>query len=187
MDSNQLRHLEFFSVPNNQVRASQDVPGLFSSSSRWATDNDQTVNPVDQTFDLTGTTGNQLSSMWDMNALAADPGAAGSSSTGPGSLSLESFAQSSPSTAPTSLSMNPAMARQSMLGQSGQALPTRTARLRDGHERKRSKLSTETNPFDSVDYWIQFDNEESLPNVSDGAATLRPDPRLKGKAPSAQR
>ncbi|KAK1767720.1 helix-loop-helix DNA-binding domain-containing protein [Phialemonium atrogriseum] len=164
MDSNQLRHLEFFSVPNSQ-----------------------TVNPVDQTFDLTGTTGNQLSSMWDMNALAADPGAAGSSSTGPGSLSLESFAQSSPSTAPTSLSMNPAMARQPMLGQPGQVLPTRTARLRDGHERKRSKLSTEANPFDSVDYWIQFDNEESLPNVSDGAATLRPDPRLKGKAPSAQR
>lgn len=39
-------------------------------------------------------------------------------------------------------------------------LPPRPPKSKAGHERKRTKLSTESTPFDSVDYWLQFDNEE---------------------------
>lgn len=39
-------------------------------------------------------------------------------------------------------------------------LQPRPPKSKAGHERKRTKLSTDTTPFDNVDYWIQFDNED---------------------------
>ncbi|KAL1864513.1 hypothetical protein VTK73DRAFT_5816 [Phialemonium thermophilum] len=158
MDSNQLRHLEFFSIPNNQ-----------------------TVNPVSQTFDSSGSQTNRSSSTsWGTNALPPDAGATGPASTAPSSLSLESFDQPSVSTAPTSLSMQPPSARSSV---SGSSKPTPHARQhrRDSHPRKRSKLSTESSPLDSVDYWIKFDNEEPLSTIPESGESST------GKIASTQR
>jgi len=73
-----------------------------------------------------------------------------------------------------------------VFGQARQILPTRTPRVRDGHERKRSKLSTDATPFDSVDYWIQFDNEDHLADIPEGSEFTRAEVRPKGKA-AAQR
>lgn len=158
MDPNELRHLDFFTVPNNQ-----------------------TVNPADQTFNLTGATPNQPSSIWDNVA-------SGSPSRAPTSLSLEPLAQSSSSTAATHLSINPSSsARSSMYSQSRQILPTRAPRAREGHERKRSRLSTDATPFDSVDYWIQFDDEEPLADSPESTEVTRSDSALTGNQPPMQR
>ncbi|KAJ9151323.1 HLH-domain-containing protein [Pleurostoma richardsiae] len=135
MDPNLLRHIEYFSVPNNQTVNLSGSP------------------PPQQA---------QQSSIWDAAALSADAGATESPSTAPTTLSLDSYAQQS--TAPTSLSLNNSQRQPSLYNQpSRNILPTRGARSRDGHERKRTRLSTtDATPFDSPDYWLQFDTEEGL-------------------------
>lgn len=191
MDSNQPGHTTPFSLPDNQARPSPVTSGLLPApSSTWTIGNEQIVNPdsANRTFDLTGTSVNPSPFGWDANALEADPGMAGSPSTAPASLCLESHAQSTPSTAPTSLSMNTGAVRHSKRCQTGQMSATRTPRPKEAHQRKRSKLSTDANPFDSVDYWIQFDDEEEpLPAIPERADPSRPDPSLKGKPHSEQR
>lgn len=95
-------------------------------------------------------------SFWDVAGLAADSGL-GSPSSAPTGLSFESFGQppSSPATS------NRSQQRPHMLGQGPRViLPPRPPKAKSGHERKRTKLSTESTPFDDVNYWIQFDNEE---------------------------
>ncbi|KAK3937875.1 helix-loop-helix DNA-binding domain-containing protein [Diplogelasinospora grovesii] len=163
MDSDPSRYLEFFSVPNNQ-----------------------TNNPVDRTFNLAGTSAHS-SSQWDnMASLNLDAGVSGLPSTAPTTMSLDSFAQASASTGLTSMSRNSSSTSRpsSMYTNSEHSrpiLPTRPPRTRDGHERKRSRLATDTTPFDSVDYWIQFDNEEGLGDIPE-AETPKIDARGKGKA-----
>ncbi|KAK3692291.1 helix-loop-helix DNA-binding domain-containing protein [Podospora appendiculata] len=170
MDPNTLRHLEYFSVPNNQ-----------------------TANPVDQSFSLTGAAPSiPPSSMWDApTGLNLDIGQSASSSAAPTAFSLDSFNQASASTGLTSASPNPSLlSRSSVYGsQSDRALPTRPPRRRDGHTRKRSRLGPNANPaasttpitpFDSADYWIEFDNEESLDGIPEGVEASRADPKGKG-------
>jgi hypothetical protein len=96
---------------------------------------------------------NSAQSFWDIAGLPSDSGL-GSPSTAPGSLNFDAFGQASNQP-------NRAQQRQQMLGQSSRViLPPRAPKPKAGHERKRTKLSTESTPFDNVDYWIQFDNEE---------------------------
>jgi hypothetical protein len=68
-----------------------------------------------------------------------------------------------------------------------QSRPIRPARgpsSRDTHERKRSRLSTDsTTPLDSVDYWIDFDKDDSLASVPEGFETPRQAMEGKGKGP----
>ena len=144
----------------------------------------QTVNAVDQTLNLTGTSPVQASPIWD--DLAADGGGLGSPSTAPTSLSLGSFQQAS---ARNSLSdPSPATpSRQSSYSQSSrQILPTRAPRQRTGNERKRSRLSTDSTPFDSVDYWIQFD-DDALPDVPEDTEPAKSENAASGAAQPAQR
>lgn len=62
-------------------------------------------------------------------------------------------------------------------------MPMRAPRSRDGHEKKRSRLGSDATPFDSVDYWIQFDNEDSLADIPEGTELSKSDAKGKGRAP----
>ncbi|KAK3899787.1 hypothetical protein C8A05DRAFT_17830 [Staphylotrichum tortipilum] len=168
MDSDPLRHLEFFSMPNNQ-----------------------TVNPADQAFLTASAT--QPPSIWDTTGLNVDPGLPVSPSTAATTLSLDSVTQPSPLTGLTNVSPDLAStsrppAQQQAL-QSRPILPARGPRARDGRERKRSRLSMDaTTPLDSVDYWIDFDKDDSLASIAETAEPSRPTTMdTRGKAPMARR
>lgn len=113
--------------------------------------------------------------------MTRDQGMAGSPPAQQTGMSLESLLQQATSTTgQASYSMNqPSSARSSVSGQNRQILPTRPPRSKTGHERKRSKLSTDVTPFDSVDYWIQFDNEEGLANIPESTDAPNPEPQTK--------
>lgn len=72
-------------------------------------------------------------------------------------------------------------------------VPTRTPKppSREKPERKRSKLSTDSTPFDSVDYWLQFDNEGTIPEETsaEAGATTQGEPSAESKVqePEPQR
>ncbi|KAF9876069.1 helix-loop-helix DNA-binding domain-containing protein [Colletotrichum karsti] len=140
MDPNFLKDLNYFAVPNNQTNNSVEQPAESSAAgaARNAPD----------------------ASLWE--ALGADQSNSESTSNGPSSM--PSFAQASP--ASTNFGMGPMPAQMNFgQGQQRNALPTRTAqnagpRRRDGHERKRTKVDPEAAALESVDYWIQFDDDE---------------------------
>ncbi|KAK0708258.1 helix-loop-helix DNA-binding domain-containing protein [Lasiosphaeris hirsuta] len=164
MDSDPLRHLEFFSVPNNQ-----------------------TTNPVDQSFTLGASSTTQPPSIWDTAAaLGVDVALSRPPSLAPTALSLDSLGQT-PSTGFSSISpLAPSLSQQSFyFGQPRPALPMRAPRMREGHERKRSRMGTDPAPFESADYWIQFDNDESFSSVPESAEPPRPDLKGKGRDASA--
>lgn len=81
----------------------------------------------------------------------------------------------------------PSSARSSMSGHKRPVLPARAPRSKSGHERKRSKLSTEATPFDSVDYWIDFDNEEELADIPEGFDVPSSEPKGKSTQLSVHR
>ena len=96
---------------------------------------------------------NSAQNFWDIAGLPSDSGLA-SPSSAPGGLNFDSFGQSVNQP-------NRPQQRQQMPGQGSRViLPPRAPKPKAGHERKRTKLSTESTPFDNVDYWIQFDNDE---------------------------
>lgn len=174
MDPNALRQLGFFTGPNSQVQSCSaraariGLPLSFCS----ATDTNQTVNPVDQTFGLIDGQPDQSSSLWDTNAVTRDQGLSNIEPTAPSSLSLDlMFQPSSAAEQEEGGSVRQSSStRSSVSSQFRQTLPTRPPRKRDGHERKRSKLSTEATPFDSVDYWMQFDDQEVLADIPESMA-----------------
>lgn len=161
MDQNTLRQLGFFTVPNSQVQSPQDAAGVLASpSSIWsATDSGQTGNPVDQTFNFADGQSDPSSSLWDTNPATRNSSSLNQSASG----------------------------RSSAAGQNRQILPTRPPKTRDGHERKRSKLSTEATPFDSVDYWMQFDDAEAFADIPESMATPVQGHRSKNRQPPEQR
>ncbi|KAK4042381.1 hypothetical protein C8A01DRAFT_44631 [Parachaetomium inaequale] len=161
MDSDPLGHLEFFSMPNNQ-----------------------TINPVDQPF-LAGTS-TQPPSIWSPAGLRLDTGLTMSPSVAPTTLSLDSVPQPSPLTGLTTMSPGlSSTSRPPAQGiQSRPVLPARGPRTKDRHERKRSRLSIDAStPLDSVDYWIDFDNDDNLPSIPEALEPQRPNIDKKGKAP----
>ncbi|KAK4232518.1 helix-loop-helix DNA-binding domain-containing protein [Podospora fimiseda] len=162
MDSDPIRDLEYFSMPNSQ-----------------------TVNPVDQPF--LGVSAAQQSSIWDTANLGVETVGLSLSPSSAPSLSLESATQPSPLTGFTSMSPNPsATSRTSFQGGQGRpVLSARAPRGRDVHERKRSRLSVDSTPLDSVDYWMDFDKDEPLARIPEGAEPPRQD--AKGKAPMTRR
>ena len=188
MDPNALRQLGFFTVPNSQVQSFQDAADLLVSPSSFssATDTEQTVNPVDQSFNLDGRS-NQSSSLWDTSPVTRDQGTSNPSATAPTSLSLDFLLQpNSPGEADRGSNNQPQSSRSSVSGHR-QILPTRPPKTREGHERKRSKLSTEATPFDSVDYWMQFDNEESLADIPESMTAEILQSKSKKRQPPEQR
>jgi len=194
MDPDALRQLGFFTVPNNQVQSFQDAASVLTSPSSFssATDTEQTVNPVDQTFGLTdGQPGSQSGSLWDPNpnpVTSRDQGLANRGAAAPSSLSLDFLLQpNSPSDQDRASLRQPSSGRSSVSGQHRQILPTRPPRTRDGHERKRSKLSTDATPFDSVDYWMQFDNDDGLAQIPESMAAEILESKSKNRQPPEQR
>ena len=131
MDPNLIRHIEYFSVPNNQ-----------------------TGNPIDRAGALPRPAAPQPLSPW--NTASLDPANQQHSAA-----SFEAYQQAQ-NQAAGGISFEPPERQRSLYSQGPrQILPTRTSNpARDRHDRKRSKLSTDATPFDSVDYWLQFDNNE---------------------------
>ncbi|KAK4643514.1 hypothetical protein QC761_407470 [Podospora bellae-mahoneyi] len=160
MDSDPLRHLEFFSMPNNQ-----------------------TVNPVDQPF-MTSTSA-QPPPIWDTTGMGLAGGISMSPSTAPTPLSLDSIAQPSSLTGFNSISPGISSASQASAHsrQPRPVLPARGVR-RDAHERKRSRLSMDATPLDSVDYWLDFDKDEGLASIPEGVEASRREGELR---PSVKR
>jgi len=70
-------------------------------------------------------------------------------------------------------------------GQPRPAIPMRTSKSREGHQRKRSRIGSDATPFDSVDYWIDFDKEDNLADIPEGIEMSRSDVKGKGRAFSA--
>ncbi|KAL0934259.1 helix-loop-helix dna-binding domain-containing protein [Colletotrichum truncatum] len=141
MDPNFLKNLDYFAVPNNQTNSSveQSAESSASGAARNAPE----------------------TSMWE--ALGADQANSESTSNGP-SGSLPSFAQASPVSTNFGLGSMPGQIPYGQ-GQPRNALPTRMAqtagpRRRDGHDRKRTKVDSEAAALESVDYWIQFDDDD---------------------------
>ncbi|KAK4150324.1 hypothetical protein C8A00DRAFT_37079 [Chaetomidium leptoderma] len=165
MDSDPLKHLEYFSMLNNQ-----------------------TVNPVDQP--LSAETSAQPPSLWDATGLSVDAGLAISPSTAPTAPSLDSVARPSPRTGLAT--MSPGFSSISGLPaqgtQSRPVLPARGPRSRDGHERKRSRLSIdELTPLDSINYWMDFDKDDSLASIPEVFEPAKPNMDSRAKAPMTRR
>jgi hypothetical protein len=190
MDPNTLRQLGFFTVPNNQVQSLQDAATSLASPSPFspANETDQTVNPIDQTFGLRDGQSDPSSPFWDTTTSAGVQGVSNTVTAAPASLSLDFLLQPDPpSDQDRSSVRRPTSARSSVSGTHRQILPTRPPRTRDGHERKRSKLSTEATPFDSLDYWMQFDNEDSLADIPEALAAEVFESEPKNRQPPRQR
>ncbi|KZL85005.1 helix-loop-helix dna-binding domain-containing protein [Colletotrichum incanum] len=142
MDPNFLKNPDYFAVPNNQ-----------------------TTNSVEQTAESStiGTARNAPdTSLWE--SLGGDQANSESTSNGP-SGSLPSFAQASPGSTNFGLGSMPAQMQFSHgqprnTGLPNRAAPGQDSRRRDGHARKRTKVDSEAAALESVDYWIQFDDDE---------------------------
>lgn len=113
---------------------------------------------------------------WDIAGPSADSGLGSPSpSTAATSLSFDPFAQASKSSE---------RQQPHLYGQQSRVIlpPRRPSKPKPGHERKRTKLSTESTPFDNVDYWIQFDHEEGT-----GEGQSSDLNHQKGEVPGQQR
>ncbi|KAH6900694.1 helix-loop-helix DNA-binding domain-containing protein [Thelonectria olida] len=137
--------LSFFSVPNNQ-----------------------TLNPVDQNAEASSSAGpsqQQDPSSWRQNSMDGEMGMSERTSAPSANNNMNSFDNSS--TAPTDISFTQAP-MPSPYTQHKTVLPTRghprshqRQRKQDAHhDRKRTKVDTES-ALESLDYWIQFDDEEA--------------------------
>ncbi|KAL2874598.1 hypothetical protein SGCOL_010267 [Colletotrichum sp. CLE4] len=143
MDPNFLKNIDFFAVPNNQTTnsAEQSAESSATGAARNAPDN----------------------ALWE--SLGGDPANSESTSNGP-SGSLPSFAQASPASTNFGLGSMPAQMQFNHGGQQrnpglpSRAAPNQDPRRRDGHARKRTKVDSEAAALESVDYWIQFDDDE---------------------------
>lgn len=68
-------------------------------------------------------------------------------------------------------------------------MPARGPRTRHGHERKRSRLSQDPSPLDSVDYWLNFDKDENqkLASVAEGLEPSEANEEDKNNPPESRR
>ena len=151
MDSDFLKNLEYFTVPNNQTGNPQGGQGGESSSAATAR------NPNEAAF-------------WEALAGAESGLSAATSSGGPaGQLPSGSYAQSSG---------GPGAPYRSYTGQTyhggpKRTLPTRappppqmtSPRRKDAHDKKRQKADPDSSALESVDYWIQFDDDDADNNL----------------------
>ncbi|TQN72938.1 Sterol regulatory element-binding protein 1 [Colletotrichum shisoi] len=142
MDLNFLQNLDYFAVPNNQTTTS--VEQTAESSATGAAKNAPAT------------------SLWE--SLGGDQENSESTSNGP-SGSLPSFAQPPPGSTNFGLGSMPAQMQFSHGQPRNNGLPNRAApgqnsRRRDAHGRKRTKVDSEAAALESVDYWIQFDDDE---------------------------
>ncbi|GKT44160.1 putative transcription initiation factor TFIID subunit [Colletotrichum spaethianum] len=137
MDPNFLKNLDYFAVPNNQ-----------------------TTNSAEQTAECFQECARYVS----LGVPRGDQTNSESTSNGP-SGSLPSFAQASPGNTNFGLGPMPAQmqfgnGQSRNTGLPNRAAPGQDSRRRDGHARKRTKVDSEAAALESVDYWIQFDDDE---------------------------
>ncbi|KAM0331694.1 hypothetical protein ACHAQA_003373 [Verticillium albo-atrum] len=144
MDPDFLKNLEYFAVPNNQTSNTPDQAGESSAAGAAR-------NETDAAF-------------WD--ALARGETALAGSSSNPPSSSVPSFAQSS--TGQTNLSYRPVPGQppnNKRPGPSRTPQNTTNPRKKEGHEKKRAKVDPDAAALESVDYWIQFDDDDADNNM----------------------
>jgi hypothetical protein len=150
-----------------------------------APDTLQTNNPARQSFSLGGTPSTQPPSLWNTASALGLGAVSGPPSTTHTALSLDSMAQTTPSTGFTGLTdIHSGIPSSIVTGQPRVGIPSRTAKGREGHQRKRSRIGSDAAPFDSVDYWIDFDKEDSLPDIREGVELSRSDMKVKGRTAS---
>ncbi|TLD28289.1 hypothetical protein PspLS_03719 [Pyricularia sp. CBS 133598] len=168
MDPNLLRHMEYFTVPNAQ-----------------------TSNAAERAANLTRSSGTgQPYPLWNPSTLGADIDFSFNPQGLEGLGSFGAFEQQDQSNSGTAF--EPPQRQRSIYTQGPRTLvPTRTPKplSREKPERKRSKLSTDSTPFDSVDYWLQFDNEGMIPEETgaEAGATAQGEPAAKSSAQESQR
>lgn len=165
MDPELLSQIEYFLDPRDQVRLPlSQRPSFFYPSNTTpsyvgADHHIQTGRLEDQQqprYNPAAGSNASTQNIWDQTGANLDSGL-GSPSTAPTNLSFESTQQSTPTThkpSPNSIPQPTSEQGPRVI------LEARAPKSKSGHERKRTKLSTESTPFDNVDYWIQFDNEE---------------------------
>lgn len=183
MDPNLLKQIEYFLEPNSQVSLAsesfccsiinQDTGKRYENGMTklvHCSHTSQTSHPDSQQQQhrfaaaAASSSSGSAPNFWDIAGLNVDSGLGSPSS--PASLSFESFGQSTNAKSPHQQQQQQQQQPRTMTSgpestpSSRVILPPRPPRTKAGHERKRTKLSTETTPFDNVDYWIQFDNEE---------------------------
>ncbi|QBZ62689.1 hypothetical protein PoMZ_11574 [Pyricularia oryzae] len=170
MDPNLLRHMEYFTVPNAQTR-----------------------NAAERAANLTRSSGTgQPYPLWNPSTLGADIDFS-FNPEGLGGMGFGAFEQPQYQNN-SSTAFEPPQRQRSIYTQGPRTLvPTRTPKppSREKPERKRSKLSTDSTPFDSVDYWLQFDNEGTIPEETsaEAGATTQGEPSAESKVqePEPQR
>ncbi|TLS23848.1 hypothetical protein PpBr36_08572 [Pyricularia pennisetigena] len=171
MDPNLLRHMEYFTVPNAQ-----------------------TSNAAERAANLTRSSGTgQPYPLWNPSTLGADIDFSFNPQGLEGLGSFGAFEQSQDQNN-SGTAFEPPQRQRSIYTQGPRTLvPTRTLKppSREKPERKRSKLSTDSTPFDSVDYWLQFDNEGTIPEETgaeaSASATTQGEPAVKPTAQEPQR
>ncbi|KAL2020419.1 hypothetical protein VTK56DRAFT_8462 [Thermocarpiscus australiensis] len=144
----------------------------------------QTTSPVEEP--LQALTLAQPLSLWETarvnTDLNVDPGLAGPSSTAPTTPLHGSATQPSTLSRQTASPSFSSTAQPSAKADQSRPAPTsQTSRSREGRERKRSRLSIDATPLDSVDYWIDFDKDENL--APESLEPLSSSMERKGKAP----
>ena|SRR3569833_208632 len=139
------------------------------------------MNALDQAGDRRPSVTGQIPPLWDASTLFPE-----SPSTVPTRISVNSLGQ--PSTAPTNMSFSPRLSQPSQFGAvtEGSGSTAKAPRAKDGHDRKRMRTNSGMMPYDSVDYWLQFDNEETSPDAT-GTDHSKANVNKKGKAPVAKR
>ncbi|TLD05753.1 uncharacterized protein PgNI_08741 [Pyricularia grisea] len=169
MDPNLLRHMEYFTVPNAQ-----------------------TSNAAERAANLTRSSGTgQPYPLWNPSTLGADIDFSFNPQGLEGMGSFGAFEQ--PQDQDNSgTAFEPPQRQRSIYTQGPRTLvPTRTPKppSREKPERKRSKLSTDSTPFDSVDYWLQFDNEEIIPEEpgAEASTTTQGETAAKSTAQESHR
>ncbi|KAK4249420.1 helix-loop-helix DNA-binding domain-containing protein [Corynascus novoguineensis] len=148
--------------------------------------NNQMVNSVDRRF--SARTSAQQLSLWDAAGLSLGTSPAMSPSD-PTTFSVGSLPQQSPRTGLTTVSPGLSISSQPPTPgiQSRPVLPARR-RTRDGHERKRSRLGMDVaSPVDSIEYWLNFDKDDTLPSVSETPKPQKPNPDKKESVPRSRR
>jgi hypothetical protein len=151
MESDHLETVELFGMPQNSAISFAQQNGRAPQPNATA----QQLQQRDQ-------------ALWDAAMGSAQAGLSDSASTGPSGTSLPTFAQQQSSAAATDLSFGslsgPSLyepAKQTNISfNTGAGQSAGQSRKRDIPERKRTKLNSDAAALESVDYWIQFDDDD---------------------------
>ena len=156
MDLNSARQLGFFD-PGHFAATSQSLTSLAPTVSTPITPNgSQAFQPTDYVQQLRHQ--QQEAAQWDFtpdSALSTTAPTALDDAIGGQTLATVDISTRSPMASEQS-PFDPQRTRQTLWTR------TPSMRDRDGHDRKRPRIAPDTTPFESIDYWLHFDNEQEI-------------------------